>query len=289
MGTEKRLVLAVVLMMSVVFIVNILFPPAPPPEPAEEVETVAAPAEEVPTPGAEALEAPAQELAAEEELALPVWTGPAEPETEDTVWVRSPLYRLGFSQRGARLVSAEMLEFESLAADTKGEPVQLVPPLAENFFTHQWLVGDDTLDLRAASFEAQPAELNLGTSGAPQVLTFIYQHPRVPFRLELRYTFHPGSYVIELEGQLLGVQPMGWWTLGLGPGLLSNEWDPEGDYKANLAFAAKGMNGVKSEKIAGLQPDQRASLDGPFDWVAVRTKYFVTAVVLPLDAASDRR
>jgi YidC/Oxa1 family membrane protein insertase len=289
MGTEKRLVLAVVLMMAVVFIVNILFPPAPPPEPAEEVETVAAPAEETPTPGAEALEAPAQQLPAEEELALPAWTGPAEPETEDTVWVTSPLYRLGFAQRGARLVSAEMLEFESLGADTKGEPVQLVPPLAENFFTHKWLVGDDTLDLRGATFEAQPAELSLGTTSAPQVLTFVYQHPRVPFRLELHYTFHPGSYVIELEGQLLGVQPMGWWTLGLGPGLLSNEWDPEGDYKANLAFTAKGLNGVKSQKIGGLQPDQRASLDGPFDWVAVRTKYFVTAVVLPLDAASDRR
>lgn len=286
---EKRLVLAVVLMMAVVFVVNVLFPPAPPPEPAEQADTVVAPPERTPAPGAEALEGARQEPPAEEEVALPAWTAPPERETEDTVWVTSPLYRLGFAQRGARLVSAEMLECESLAPDTKGQPVQLVPALASNFFTHQWLVGDDTLDLRGATFEATPAELTLGATGAPQVLTFVYQHPRVPFRLELRYTFHPGRYVIGLEGQLLGVEPTGWWTLGLGPGLLSNEWDPEGDYKANLAFAAKGLNGVKSQKIAGLEPAERASLDGPFDWVAVRTKYFVTAVVLPLDAATDRR
>lgn len=295
---EKRLVLAIVLMMAVVFVVNILFPPPQPRRPAGEQEAALAPAETIATPPTEGVEREAPEIvgeqvpAAQEELALPALSQPTELELEDTVWVNSPLYRLAFGERGARLISAELLAFESLAPETKGEPVQLVPPLADNFFTHRWLFGDDTLDLGLASFEAAPTELHLGTLGEPQDLSFVYQHPRAPFRLELRYTFHPGSYAIDLEGRLLGVQPMGpmgWWTLGLGPGLLSNEWDPEGDYKANLAFAAKGLNGVKSQKITSLEAGEGASLDGPFDWVAVRTKYFVTAVVLPADAGAERR
>jgi len=294
MGMEKRLVLAIVLMMAVVFVVNMLFPPPQPQPPPGEQEAALAPAETIPTPrtedvAPEAAEIAGEQVAAQEELEVAALSQPRELEPEDTVWVYSPLYRLAFGERGARLVSAELLAFESLAPDTKGEPVQLVPPLAENFFTHQWLVGDDTLDLGLASFEAQPTELQLGTTGEPQTLTFFYQHPRAPLRLELRYTFQPGSYVIDLEGRLLGVRPTGWWTLGLGAGLLSNAWDPEGDYKANLAFAAKGLEGVKSQKVAGLEAGEGANLDGPFDWVAVRTKYFAIAVVRPPDADAERR
>jgi YidC/Oxa1 family membrane protein insertase len=77
--------------------------------------------------------------------------------------------------------------------------------------------------------------------------------------------------------------------LGLGSGLQSNEADPEADYNANLAFAARGPEGVESQKISDVEPGERTSLDGPFDWVAVRTKYFVTAVVLPLEAGSEGR
>ena len=77
--------------------------------------------------------------------------------------------------------------------------------------------------------------------------------------------------------------------LGLGSGLQSNEWDPEADYKANLAFAARGPEGVESRKISDVEPAERTSLDGPFDWVAVRTKYFVMAVVLPLEAGPEGR
>src|SRR3989449_3452555 len=36
-------------------------------------------------------------------------------DTGRVVWVTSPLYRLGFSTRGGRLVSAELLQYQSFA------------------------------------------------------------------------------------------------------------------------------------------------------------------------------
>ncbi|UCF20169.1 MAG: membrane protein insertase YidC [Gemmatimonadota bacterium] len=289
MGTEKRLVLAVVLMMAVVFAVNLLFPPAPPPEPGGPADTTAVSGEQTLSAPQERQSPPPERPAAEPAPQLPIIAQPREDLAEDTIWVETPLFRLGFGQRGARLVSAEMREFESLAPATKGAPVQLVPSPADNFFTHRWLVGDDTLDLGDQLFQARVEGLTLSDGGSPQTLTFSYQHPEVPMRLELDYTFRPDKYLIDFVGRLRGVPATGWWTMGLGSGLLSNEWDPEEDYKNNLAFAGKGPEGVESQKIASLEPGDRMTLNGPFDWVAVRTKYFVTAMVLPPEAGPDRR
>ncbi len=299
MDTEKRLILAVLLMMAVVFGVNLLFPPAPQPPGAVGTDTLATP-DVVTTPGTvqdsavPAIEPRPSEAADTQRpdtavVIVPEATLTDEAAAEDTVWVTSPLYRLGFAQRGGRLVSAEMLNFESLASETKGEVVQLVPPGAGGFFTHRWLVGDDTLDLRNARFEITPGDVDLSADDSSAVLTLTYRHPQVPFRFDLTYTFYPNRYLIELEGSLSGVRATGWWVIGLGPGLLSNEWDPEEDYKSNLAFTGKGPEGIKSQKIESLEAGSSVSLDGPFEWVAVRTKYFVTALVLPADAGPDRR
>src|SRR5213079_3774561 len=44
----------------------------------------------------------------------------------ETVWVTSPLYRLGFTTRGGALVRAELLNYRSFAKADSGRPVQLV-------------------------------------------------------------------------------------------------------------------------------------------------------------------
>ena len=292
MSTEKRLLLAVVLMMAVVFLVNIIFPPEPPPEGPVDADGVAPTGQEprrtTPEPRAPAL----PDAIAEDEVGrLPGLTPTPEVALgEDTAWVTTPLYRLGFAQRGARLVSAQMLQFESLAPSSHGEPVQLVPHQAEGFFTHAWVVEDDTLDLSGVLFDIQPAGgLELQSRDRTRSLLLSYQHPSSAFRLDVEYTFHPDSYVIGMRGRVSGVPAAGWWTIGLGAGLLSNEWDPEQDYRADLAFTARGGEGTQSLKVASLEPGERASLNGPFDWVGVRTKYFAAAIVLTPDAAPEER
>jgi len=41
----------------------------------------------------------------------------------ETVWVTSPLYRLGFTTRGGALVRAELLGYRSFAKPDSGRPV----------------------------------------------------------------------------------------------------------------------------------------------------------------------
>jgi YidC/Oxa1 family membrane protein insertase len=291
MGSEKRLLLAVGLMLGVVLFVNVLFPPARPPETATETATPEVSEPSPPVAEAESVETQPRALPPQvDTLALPGVVAAEEIIEEDTVWVTGPLYRFGFAARGARLVSAVMHGFESLALETKGQPVELVPPDATDFLTHRWLVGEDTLDLSTVQFEISPSGgVTLASGGAPQSLTLTYRYPGTEFRVELRYTFYPDRYVIDLQGQLAGGPTGGWWAVGLGPGLLSNEGDPEQDYKSNLAFTAKGLEGVQSQKVDDVAAGERVTLDGPFDWVAVRTKYFVVALVLPLEAGVEGR
>ena len=288
MDTEKRLILAILLMLATVFVVNLLFPPVRPPQPQVGADSAVVQPEVLPPTVEQVPPAELPDLA-QEEQPLRALTPAPELQAEDTAWVTGPLYRMGFAQRGARLVSAEMLQHEVLGDDSNGEPAQLVPAGTENFFSHQWVIGDDTLDLRGVHFDFEPRELQLAEGGAAQPLTLSYQHPGSPFRVELTYTFHPDSYTVHLDGRLSGVPATGWWQVGLGAGLQSNEWDPEQDYKANLAFAAGGPEGVQSQKIGDVEPGERVTLDGPFDWVAVRTKYFVAALALPLETESEAR
>jgi len=308
MNTEKRLLLAVVLMMAVVFLINVVFPPQPPTRPAGVPDTLAVSSEEAATrdtvtptardtgsvvsPGDTARAAPPPRQAQQtqrEPVTIADLTEADSVAVEDTVWVTSPLYRLAFTDRGGRLVRAEMRNFESLDSASRGDPVQLVPSGSHNFLSHMWVVGDDTLDLSDARFDIMPPALSLPEGSPPQELTLAYQHPRAPFGLDLTYTFRPDSYVVEMRGRLRGVPATGWWALGLGPGLVSNEWDPEEDYENNLAFSARGPQGVTSQKVTDLDPGARVILDGPFDWAAVRTKYFVAALVRPIDSPEAAR
>ena len=47
---------------------------------------------------------------------------------EDTVLVTSPLYTYGVSTRGARLVVASLARYRSMAAESRGHPVELIRP-----------------------------------------------------------------------------------------------------------------------------------------------------------------
>jgi YidC/Oxa1 family membrane protein insertase len=299
MSTEKRTVLAIVLMLATVVLVNVLFPPARP-QPSEQQAGAPQLQETAATPtAAEAATETVEETRAvrpqplptpADTLELPAAATAGVSQAEDTVWVTGPLYRFGFAQRGGRLVSAVMSQFESLAEETKGQALELIPAYTENYLTHQWLVGDDTLDLRGAQFEIEPANGLTMAAGSPrQSLRLTYNHPGTSFRVELDYSFQPDSYVVHLEGRLIGGPTRGWWAIDLGSGMQSNEWDPEEDYEQNLAFAARGVEGVLSEKIADVAAGERITLDGPFDWVAVRTKYFLTALVVPDNPEEDAR
>src|SRR5688500_2289587 len=118
-----RFILAIALMIAVVVLVNVVFLPpraaarTPSPAPRDSATTPRRNAPSATTPTSLGPTPPVQ-------LEAPIQAGPAVAVRTDTIFVETPLYRFGFSTRGAGLVSAELLNFKSF---TREGPVQLVP------------------------------------------------------------------------------------------------------------------------------------------------------------------
>jgi YidC/Oxa1 family membrane protein insertase len=295
MNTEVRFLLAIGLMLLVLVGTNLLFPPIQEPDPAAvdstlvtggEGEGLAESGDEIPEELRTSVDEP------EEPPAVPVLPGQedepslaAEPEgpseaglpappPEQRVAVESPLYRFEFSSHGARLLSAELLQFRSLRRDG---PVQLVPEDAGAALGTRLVVRGDTVDLRGLAFRVEPAVgLTLEEEGPTQELRFVFEHPTRDFAVELAYTFDPSSYLVEVEGSVEGVDRALVLT-DLGTGLAYNEADSAAEARM-MAWVENHLDeGIDSHELSDV--DERRIHEGPFLWAAFKSKFFVLAVM----------
>src|SRR5690606_36404604 len=120
---SARFLLAIVLMIAVVLVTNLLFPPVAAPTPAAVQDTAAVAVDTAAAPPQRL--APAAEPEPEPVPPVEAPPPPAGAVAADTIVIESPLYRYAISTAGGALVSAELLQFESF---TREGPVQLVPP-----------------------------------------------------------------------------------------------------------------------------------------------------------------
>jgi len=275
MSTTLRFLLAMGLMLGVLVGTNLLFPPIVP-EPAVPLDSIAPATTPTvgPQPGAVPLipEVPGGQPAAGSDTV-------PEVEPEQLVTVESPLYRLQFSSYGARLLSADLPQFDALNRDGV---VDLVPGGAEGYLGQELVLGSDTVDLSRAPFEVEPADgLTLAEGGAPESLRFVYQHPTSPLRFEVEYTFDPGLYVIRVEGRVEGVdRPL--LLTNLGEGLAFAEADSTNEARM-MAYVYNHLDeGIQSVPLLGAEP---RIVEGPLLWAAFRNKFFVMAM---LAGASDQ-
>jgi YidC/Oxa1 family membrane protein insertase len=269
---EKRLILAVLLMSAALLITNILFPPPPPPEEAMDGDTVAAPA---------APAAPAPAVTA----ALPR-VEPAAAVPSDTVVVQSDLYRMALTTRGASLVRVELLEFPSY---TREGPVQLVPEGARHFLSQRLVVGRDTVDLAALSFQPSATTLQV-PEGGEQVLLFRHGDED-GFGVEIVYTFRDDDYLVDVRGRVtgLGGRPATLLT-EIGPGLAAHEaFEHHSEQQLAAVTRVPGdVTRLRLNRIDGVQ-----NLAGRFTWAGIKDKYFLAAVIggeeTPLDGVVLKR
>lgn len=257
---EKRLLLAVLLISAVMVITNLLFPPPP----MEEAEQAAADSVQVAAPPMATAPATPTPLIGATDPAIPV----------QTVEVTSPIYRYAFSNRGASLVSAELLEYPSYT--NEGEPVQLAPTDADEFLSYRLVVGGDTIDLRNAVFTVSEPALAVVDPEVPESLRFEYNDPS-GFGVQLTYTFSADRYLIDIEGQVsgLGGQPA---TLlsELGPGLEPNE-ARDHHSERELAVVLRSAGDVSRIRLNRLQGT--APLPEAMSWAGLKDKYFVVAQI----------
>ncbi len=274
-----RFLLAVILMIAVVIVTNVIFPPVPPPVPEGVQDTVvtpaARPAETAPPPAGTTATPAAPAAPA---VATPLPELAAAPATGgDTVIVSSPLYRIGLSTAGGGIVVADLPRYESLT--NEAQPVGLVPPDGPGLFRYRLRVGDRDIDLASLSFVPEPAAgLDLAAAGAADSLRLVHTDSASGFRFEIVYRFHPDEY---LFGARMRVAGLGGVTpqllIDMGPTLPFHEWN-EREERRNLGYVVNnpqtGIESVQLEKVRAQRID-----NGPLVWVALKNKYFLAAAI----------
>jgi YidC/Oxa1 family membrane protein insertase len=278
-----RFLLAIILTIAVIIITNLLFPPVPPPAvtPADTV----APGE----PGAPPAIRPAPDSPATAPVPAPApgaplpqraGVDPAAAEAvapADTVPVAGPIYRYGFSTRGAGLVRAEILGHASY---TRDGPVDLVPPGPHPLVSYRvQLAGGEIIDLRDVLFEVEPADgLRLADDGQPGTLTFRHADEGGRFGVELVYTFDPGSFLVDVAGRFVGaIDEAARLLMDMGPTLPVHEANPAEDHRALSYVVNNRRTGIRSQRLdrVGLERIE----EGPLSWVALKNKYFLAAAI----------
>lgn len=311
---EKRVLLAIVLMIAVIVGTNLLFPPTQPPPrqaggagdtavrteggpgAADTGDTVVA-ADTVPAgePGGAGLGGEAGRAAADRAEAdtVPAADRGIFQEEEaarpgDTVVVSGPLYTYRFSTRGASLVGATLEEYASYASDGAGRKRAQLVREGDRYLGWSVTDGTDTLSLRDRVFETESREIRLEEGGGSRSLTFRYPVPGRPeLTFRVTYTFRPDSYVVGVEGAFEGLGQRGYTVLtSLGRGLRTNEANPDEDY-GQLGFAVNaGGDEIHTTKLDDIEAgERRAAEGGPFRWVAVKNKYFLVAYVAPPESS----
>ena len=261
---ERRVILAIVLMLIVAVAPSLIWPPKRPVgQPGGRADSGAVARESVTPPPV---------------AAVPSARPPVRPSAEapaDTVWVTSPLYRLGFSTRGGVLVSAQLLQYQSFAPGDSAQRVQLVPT-GQPFLIHKLVPtgGGDTVSLADWSF--RPSAPAIDVRG-PATLRFEAEQ-RAGARVTIEYRFVPEEYRFDVRGSVAGLGGSGAvLVIGLSEGLRSVEADSTDDYR-NYAIVTKASKAERTD-FSKFDPGDRAVLDGPFEWVGVKSKYFFTAAL----------
>ena len=262
---ERRVILAVLLMLIVAVLPSILFPPKKPADRGTggRPDSTAGSAAAAPEPAA---------MPAQPSAGLPVRPPAGTP--AETVWVTSPLYRLGFTTRGGALVRAELVNYRSFAKADSGRPVQLVRDGVPLLAYRRTGGGGDTTLMSDWSLTPSATRVQVGSEGA----TLTFTGARDGARFALDYRFFPAEYRFAVRGRMEGFGPAGaTLLLGMGDGLRSVEADSMDDFR-HYAVVTKATKTQRTD-FGSVKPGERKILDGPFEWTGIKSKYFFTAAL----------
>ena len=260
---DRRTLLAVGLMLIVAVLPSIFLSPKESP-PTTAVDSTG-PVDTVPVTPPPA--PPVQAIQVEDSMprsAPPVVAAP-------TVTVESPLYRYVFSTRGGRLVGATALEYSTFTPGDSGR-AQIIPE-ESRFLEYALVVGTDTVRITEWSF--QPSASVVAVSEPETALTLTGQRGAV--EVLLTYTFHPDRYHFDVVGEVRGLQASGFVVVRMGPRLALVEADSVDDFR-NYAIVTKSRKTQKTN-FRSVDPGEVRELPGPFEWVAVKSKYFMATLL----------
>jgi YidC/Oxa1 family membrane protein insertase len=260
------MLLAIVLVLAVIFLTPLLFPPAPPvtpPEfaPARQASDTVRPSDSAGVTRS-ALAAPAPEAATDAPLVA------------EAVSVEDTLAGFRFLNVGAVL---EQVDLKSYRALGKRDGHVVLRDGAAPLLSFEVLADGDTLGFRKAAFHLAGRE----SAGKTTRLTFL--GVRGGDSLLLTFAVVADSYLVHIDGRLAGsrtLQSRSLFVLAeLAPTLQSNEADTLDDQR-HLAFAVEAeKRDARGIGFGKLDPGEREVHPGPHKWVALKSKYFIIGLL----------
>src|SRR3984893_5753482 len=184
---------------------------------------------------------------------------------ESTTTVENELYRITFSNRGGQVTSWILKKFK----DNEGKPLNLVHTEAAEKFGYPLSLYTYDAALTAGLSKALYVPSATGTLTAPSTLTFNYSDGTT----QVRKTFSfDETYVLHADVQVMRngvpVRALVSWPGGFG--------DQDNANAYNGAQFDTSING-KDDHLAPKKVSGGATVNGPFDWVAVSDPFFAAA------------
>lgn len=257
---DRRVIWAVALMMLIALAPTFLMKPQAGKRPGGKADSATVKPPVIPSvPGVTTTTTPSTGDAALENAAEPIT-------------VSSELYSYTLSTQGGSITQATPLSYKSLYRPEKGEPLRMIPD-GGSINQLALLVGNDTL--RLADWSFTPSTKNLTVAARDSV---VLTAQRGGVSVVLVYRFRADDYQIDVSGRVTGLGPVGGTLLiGMGSGMRQTE----ADTNANLYDfgVVTKTDESKLVKFVSLDPNEVRTLSGPFEWTAVKSKYFVTALL----------
>jgi YidC/Oxa1 family membrane protein insertase len=264
---ERRLLLAVALSLLVLTAYQLLFPPPPPsvaPSPAPPAASgtlplpAASPSSPAPAPSAAPVAA-------------------VSDDRERRVEFELPGHALAFSNRGARLVSWQLLDFK----DPRGRPEEMVQTIPDAPRPLDVETGDEALDARLRAGLYRPSAERVTATGAAAELTFDYAEGDVEARKTFAFDPKGGLLAVRATVRRAGAPlPV---RLVWGPGLgtpTAEEVSVQGYQPPQAVYFDDDVERVPAQDIGAPQ------VTGPVRWVGVESTYFAALLVPPSGPAA---
>jgi len=184
----------------------------------------------------------------------------------DTASVAAPaMYR--FTSDGAMLEQATFPSYRTFHPGDDRAPAQLLRP-GGRMLAHRLVAGSDTVRLDQAAYQitrqGDGIELQGGIGSYTQTM---------------HVTPAPGEpYVLDVSGEIGGLEGRGaLLVIGLGDGFANVEADSMDNYR--FYAVAVRRSSVSNTNFRSVDSGTVDTLSGPFDWVAVKSKYFIGALL----------
>ena len=184
---------------------------------------------------------------------------------EATTTVENELYRITFTNRGGQITSWILKKFK----DSEGKPLNLVHTEAAEKFGYPLSLYTYDAALTASLNKALYVPSATGTLTAPGTLTFTYSdgttQVRKTFAFDETYVLHAD---VEVTRNGAPIRALVSWPGGFGDQDNANAYSG-----AQFDISVNG----KDEHLAPKKVSGGATVNGPFDWVAVSDPFFAAA------------